>query len=441
MLALRNACIVEFGPPRVESERDVMVDGPLIVDIGQGIASKYSPDDEIDLEGKLLIPGFVCAHHHFYSCLARGILAALKPAPDFVSLLKNLWWRLDQAIDRDILVAGATVAALEAIRSGTTSVIDHHVSPECLSGSLSAVQAAFEQTGLRGILGYEVTDRYGPESAEAAISENRDFARTIAARNRAAEGPGLIEAAIGAHAPFTLSDGTLTRLAEVVSETSRGLHIHVSEDRYDASDSRYRYGTGPVERLERFGLLDKRTICVHGVHLSDSEIALLNDRDSFLVHNPRSNMNNGVGYMDRLKQVKNPALGTDGLGSDMIEEAKFCYFKNRDASGSFTPQTVATILSNGNKILERYFGRPFGKIAVGHVADMVIVDYEAPTPLQVENCAAHLLFGLSSRMVHTVLINGRSVFRDKCFGFDTKPYYEAARKAAAKLWSTMDKRA
>jgi putative selenium metabolism protein SsnA len=373
----------------------------------------------------------VCGHNHFYSALARGILARIPPSPDFVSVLQNLWWRLDRAIDEEILRYSALVGAIEAIRSGTTAVIDHHASPSFIRGSLRVLQEAFEKVGLRGILCYEVTDRNGPAGMREGVEENVAFTKL------AAKG-GLLAASIGAHAPFTLGEQTLALLADAVRETGTGIHIHVAEDSYDSSASHHLHQSDIMRRLETKGLLNGKAICAHGVHLTDSDIEILNSHDCFLVHNARSNMNNGVGYAEKLRSVRNVALGTDGIGSDMFEEMKFAYFKHRDAHGPFWPADFLGFLHNGTALLERYFAGKFRRIEEGSVADLVIYDYHDPTPLVGENIAGHLAFGLSSSSVKSVIVNGAVVYEDRRFPFDLGPIYGEARKAARALWKRMD---
>ena len=431
MLILKNATVVEFNS---DARVDIVIDGSTIIDTGRGVGEKYkeSGTEVIDLEGRIAMPGFVCSHNHFYSALARGITANIKPSTDFVSVLKNLWWRLDRALDEESIYYSGLAGALDAVRSGTTSVIDHHASPSFIKGSLNLIKAGFDKTGLRGILAYEVTDRNGESGMREGIEENREFAE------QNADYP-LIRASIGAHAPFTLGDTAMSMLAETVKDTGAGLHIHVCEDSYDASDSHHLYGMDVTERLEKFKLLGEKTILVHGVYLTDSDRERINDYDSFLVHNARSNMNNGVGYNSKLSGFKNVALGTDGIGSDMIEEMKIAYFKHRDNRGKLWPPDFLGFLNNGNRLLERYFGGKFGLIKKGYNADITVLDYDPPTPLSKDNIAGHFVFGMSSEFVETVIIGGKVVYRERKFPFDVSEIYEKARDAGAKLWERMDK--
>ncbi len=438
MILLKNVCIVDFDPPSVKPVVDILIEGDVIADVGKNISTKKHDTQVIDLAGDMVSPGLVCSHNHFYSALARGITAEIRPSTDFVSVLQNLWWRLDRVIDEEILLYSGLVGALEALMAGTTAVIDHHASPSFIKGSLSVLKESFEKTGLRGILCYEVTDRNGKTGMLEGVEENVSFAKEISREKKSLSRSALVEAAIGAHAPFTLGDEAMVLLGEAVSSTERGLHIHTAEDRYDSSYSHHLYGEDITERLEAFNLLNEKTICVHGVHLTDRDIGRLNSHGSFIVHNARSNMNNAVGYATKLSSVTNVALGTDGIGSDMFEEMKFAYFKHRDVGGGYLPTDFLRFLHNGNILLERYFDRKFGRVEKGFAADLVVYDYHTPTPLEEENIAGHMIFGLSSRDVKTVIVNGRIVYENRQFPFELQPVFEKAQEAARRMWRRME---
>lgn len=440
MLILKNATIVEFQPPAVKAGMDIVIDGTKIVEVGAGIAGGRQADRVIDLAGAIVMPGIVCSHNHFYSGLSRGVMANIKPSPDFVSVLENLWWRLDRAIDEEILYYSGMVCSLEAVRCGVTSVIDHHASPGFIKGSLKVLKQAFEEVGLRGITCYETTDRNGGmREVEAGVTENVEFARLCERDKQASRGDYLVEAMIGAHAPVTVPEEGLRLLAEAVRETGRGLHIHVAEDRYDVSFSHHQYKKDLITRLHEFGLVNNKALFAHGVYLSDQEIDLINQHDAYLVHNARSNMNNNVGYNHKISCYKNVALGTDGIGSDMLEEFKFACFKHKDAGGPLWPDSCLKFLHNGNDLLGRYFDAKFGQVAPGYKADLTILDYDSPTPLQPENIGGHLAFGLDSRDVKTVVINGEIILENREFAFDVKLIYDKARRVAQRLWNNMDK--
>ncbi len=439
MLLLKNATGAHLHPADVSAGQDVLIDGTEIAAVGRGLGEGVRPERTIDLGGRILMPGLVCSHDHFYSGLSRGILARIPASPDFVSTLANLWWRLDRAIDADILRSTGVVCALEAVKSGCTSVVDHHASPSFIPGSLAVLKECFEKVGLRGVLCYETTDRNGPEGMERGIEENLGFARLVQAEKKERGKARLVEAMIGGHAPFTLPDEALTALSDACQSTGRGFHVHVSEDRFDPSFSHRTYGKDPLARLDEFGLLTSRSIVAHGLYLGEPERQLLNEREAFLAHNCRSNMNNHVGYAADLPHVKNVALGTDGMGSDMLLEAKFAYFRHREAAGPLGPGAYLRFLQAGNEVLHRCFGETFGRVEKGYKADLVILDYDAPTPLVRENVAGHLLFGMGSRDVDTVIVNGAIVMESRMFRWDTAAVYHEARQQAGRLWQEMDR--
>ncbi|WP_038162624.1 putative aminohydrolase SsnA [Trabulsiella guamensis] len=439
MLILKNVTAAQLYPAMVMENVDIAIEGDILHDIGPGLSQRYPQAQVKEMHGRLVMPGIVCSHNHFYSGLSRGIQANIAPCPDFISTLKNLWWKLDRALDEESLYYSGLVCSIEAIRSGCTAVIDHHASPNYIAGSLSQLRNAFLKVGLRGMTCFETTDRNGGlKEQQAGVEENIRFAHEIdSAREKGAE-PWLVEAHIGAHAPFTVSDEGLSMLREAVKATDRGLHIHAAEDRYDVSHSHHHYGKDLLERLAEYDLLNSKTLVAHGLYLSENDTRLLNDHDGFLVHNARSNMNNQVGYNSHLTQIRNLALGTDGIGSDMFEEMKFAFFKHRDAGGPLWPDSFARALSNGNALLSRNFHAKFGRLEAGYKADLTICDYVSPTPLIAENIAGHIAFGLGASSVNSVMVNGVMVYENRQFTFDCEPIFAEARKVAARLWQRMD---
>jgi putative selenium metabolism protein SsnA len=437
VITLRNGTLVHLHPPEVVEGVDVVIDGTEIAGVGPRAAGSVR-GESIELEGRIVMPGLVCAHNHFYSGLARGILARVAPSTDFVSTLSNLWWRLDRALDADSLRASGLVCALEAVASGCTAVIDHHASPSFIAGSLAVLEGCFESVGLRGVECYETTDRNGAAGMEQGIEENRLFARHVEEKKGKRGRELLVEAMIGGHAPFTISDAGLEALGRVAAETGRGFHVHAAEDAFDSSFSHRYHGADVMQRLDAFGLLAETTVVAHGLYLTPEDRELLNQRGAVLAHNARSNMNNSVGYNRWLPLVTSTVLGTDGIGSDMFEETRTAYFKHRDAGGVLGPGDFARMLQAGNEVLSRCFGSRFGRVEKGCKADLAVLDYDPPTPLTGSNVAGHFVFGMASRDVQTVIVNGQIVMRDRKFQVDTAGIRAHAREAAQGLWRRMD---
>ncbi|MCT4713341.1 putative aminohydrolase SsnA [Enterobacteriaceae bacterium H11S18] len=439
MLILINATAVQFSPASVQEGIDIAIDGERIVEVGRSLSAKYPEATRKDMHGRIVMPGLVCAHNHFYSGLSRGILASIAPCPDFISTLKNLWWRLDRALDEESLYYSGLICSLEAIRHGCTAVIDHHASPGYIAGSLNILRKGFMEAGLRGMTCYETTDRNGGlVELEKSIEENVDFAHLIDKEKSKKSAPCLVEAHIGAHAPFTLPDSGLRMLKYALDSTGRGLHIHVAEDRYDVSHSHDKYGMDPMVRLDSYGLINEKALIAHGLYLSEAEVDIINQRRATLAHNARSNMNNHVGYNQQITAIERVALGTDGIGADMFEELKFAYFKHRDAGGPLWPDGFLAMLQQGNGILEENFSARFGVLAAGYTADLTILDYRPPTPLQAENLAGHFAFAINSSHVDSVMVAGRMVYEERAFPQAVDQLYREASRSAEKLWARMD---
>jgi cytosine/adenosine deaminase-related metal-dependent hydrolase len=236
------------------------------------------------------------------------------PAPprtprNFPEILELVWWRVDRALDLEMIRWSAMLGALEALESGTTAIVDHHSSPNAIEGSLDVIAAACAEVGVRAVCCYEVTDRNGAEAAKAALVENERFLR--------AGGKGYV----GAHAAFTLSDETLDAVCGLAFDLGAGVHVHVAEDPVDAAA-----GARLADRADDSWLL------AHAVHLQQP-------LPGTIVHNPRSNLNNAVGY-GRPARFPRVALGTDGIGADMLEEFRLAYALARADDVSTTPDAA-----------------------------------------------------------------------------------------------------
>jgi cytosine/adenosine deaminase-related metal-dependent hydrolase len=264
-------------------------------------------------------PGLVCAHHHLYSTLARGMPAPPRVPRTFLDVLEQVWWRLDTALDLEMLEWSAKLGALEALEAGCTAIVDHHESPNAIEGSLSVIAKACGEVGVRVNTCYGVTDRHGVDGARRGLEENDRFLRE--------GGVGMV----GVHAAFTCTDETLDAAAELATRHGVGVHVHVAEGPDDAA---------AAGRLR--SLTTDEWLLIHGVHLPDDH-----GLRGTIVHNPRSNMNNAVGYAHP-SRFRNPvALGTDGIGADMIAEFQLAFVAARAVDVTTSPDTAWGWLETG----------------------------------------------------------------------------------------------
>jgi putative selenium metabolism protein SsnA len=426
-MLLKNGLVATLDPQHVERV-NLRIEGDRIVERAATLAPDTG-EEVVELQGALVLPGLVNAHTHLYSALARGMPGPAEPPRTFVEILEKVWWRLDRALDEESVYLCGLVGAIEAARSGTTVLFDHHSSPSFVRGSLATLRRAVEQVGLRSVLCYETTDRNGLDDRDAGIAENREFL--------AGASTTLTLGLVGAHASFTLSDESLDRLSATVEEGNSSLHVHVAEGRADVEDCRRRCGVGVIERLRRHGLLGRRTILAHGVHLSEGELLEAQASGAWLVHNPRSNMNNAVGHA-RTAAFRRSALGTDGLDQDVLAEARVAYLKMRDTDRVDVLPAVLAMIVGGHRLAAGAFGIPLGTLEEGAPADLVVLDYRPPTPLTSENLASHFLFGLDRSHIRSTMVAGRFVLRDRRIAtVDEDAIFARARAAAAALWQRM----
>ena len=438
MLITHATLITWETPNRVIENGAVLIDGDIIREVGSSseLEARHPGVERIDAGGQILMPGGICAHTHFYGAYARG-LAIPGPAPrNFPEILQRLWWPLDKSLDRESVRFSALVCLVDAIKHGTTTLIDHHASPNFIDGSLDVIADAVDEAGLRAVLCYEVTDRDGPEKAQAGIAENVRFLRAAADRP-------LIGATFGLHASLTLSDETLEACVGAAEGLETGFHIHVAEHEADEEDSLSKYGERIVQRLSRLGVLGPKTIVAHAVHVDAAERALLKESGTWVSHQPRSNMNNAVGAaaIDTMLAEGIPlALGNDGFSNNMWAEWKAAYLLHKVVSRDprrAPGDAIARMATDHNARLAEVFfhGQTLGRLAPGAAADVILVDYHPFTPLTAGNAPWHILFGFESSMVTTTIVAGRVLMRDRrLLTLDEAAIAEAARAYAPKVW-------
>jgi putative selenium metabolism protein SsnA len=426
-LGLTGATVVTSLDPPATVDAGVLVDDERIVAVGD------VPDGTPlrDCSGCVILPGNVCAHTHLYSALARGMPYRLEPPANFLQILQRIWWRLDRALDDESVRASALVGGMEALLSGTTTIVDHHASPSAIDGSLDIIADALEELGVRSVLCYEATDRDGPERARAGVEENRRFLRTMRALSR-----GMV----GAHASFTLSEDTLSACVEVARDAGVGIHVHVAEDLADQADAEARFGRSVLERLAGAEALTSGALLAHCVHVRPAEIDLIERSGGTVAHNPRSNMNNAVGRAPVQRLENRVALGTDGIGADMFAESQAAYWRAREENVFVSGSWALARLAEGARFAGRAFGEPaLGRIAPGAPADLIVLDYGPPAPLSSESLAGHWLFGVSARGVRDVMVGGRLVVTEgRLAGVDQDKIVAEAEGAAQRLFTRLD---
>jgi len=440
-MLITNGKIVIWGdkPEIVEGQALHLQDGLIESLADTNALVQAHPEEEIlDADGQLVMAGNICAHTHFYGAFSRGMAVPGEAPADFSAILSSLWWKLDKALDEEGVRYSALVCLVDAIKYGTTTLFDHHASPNCIDGSLDIIADALRQAGLRASLCYEVTDRDGEERALAGIRENARFIDKVA---RGAESP-LIRAHFGLHASLTVSAETLERCL-AANPHQAGFHVHAAEGLVDQENSLRKYGKRVIERFYEQGILGEKSILAHGVHTNSREFDLLAETGTWLSHQPRSNMNNAVGVtpvLDMLKHEVNVVLGNDGFSNAMWEEWKAAYFIQKDHGhdprlmNGYDIMKIA-VENNSRLATQTFDGLRVGIIEPGAAADLILVDYHPITPLSAGNLPWHILFGFREGMVTSTIAAGKLLMRDrKLLGLDEAEIAAKAREAALRTW-------
>lgn len=424
-MILAGATLIHLDPPGVE-RADLRVGEGKIVEVGPAL-SPVVGEELVDLGGLWLMPGLVVAHHHLYSALATGMPVPPGQPSSFADMLARVWWRLDSALDLEAVGISAEVGGLAALRAGVTTIVDHHASPGAITGSLEAIDGALGGLGLRRVLCYEVTDRGGPSRAAAGLAAHEGLL--------AAPRDGWRGVKLGLHASFTLSDQTIAAAGALARGAGVGVHVHAAEAPEDLARG------CPVARLDRLGALLPGSVLAHGVHLSPVALRRADEAGCWMTHQPRSNMNNGVGHAPIQHFPERTALGTDGIGADLFAEMQAGFFRANEAGSGWTPARWCAALAGGARLAGESLGVPLGRLRVGCAADLVALDPCPGPPLRPDNLPAALLFRMSAAQVRHVWTAGiPRLWERQPLGLDALELDQRAQQAAARVWARMEAR-
>ncbi len=445
-MLITNGTVLTFGKEKkIIPGGAVYYEDDAIVAVGSTseLQAKYPQAEKLDAEGKLIMPGSVCAHTHFYGAFARG-MAIPGPAPtNFMQILEQLWWKIDLALTLEDSQASAEVCLVDAIRHGTTTLIDHHASPNAIDGSLDVIGEAVLQSGLRASLCYEVTDRNGEGGTKAGIAENVRWLKKVRAL-RAQNYPDAerLGASFGLHAAFTVSDHTLEQCLSAASGLDTGFHIHLAEDKADEQYSLQHYNMRVAERLEDRGILGPKTLVAHGIHLDAFEMGALKQGGTKLSHQPRSNMNNAVGVAPietMLKKGITVGLGNDGFSNNMFTEMAVAYLLHKGHQSDPRAMPADTVMElayhNNAKIAGIFFPKPVAALQPGAYADIILLDYHPFTWITDGNYPWHIIFGVDgSRVTHTIA-SGKLLMKDRqLLTMDEEAIAVKAKALSDKVW-------
>jgi putative selenium metabolism protein SsnA len=415
----------------------VLIVGCHIKEVGQDLVlkEKYKEVEYMDATGKVIMPGYINTHNHIYSAFARGLNIPGNHPSDFIEILEGTWWKIDRHLDLYQTYYSAISTYLECIRNGVTTVVDHHASYKEIKKSLFQIADAARRLGIRTCLAYEISDRDGENKMKEAVNETYDFIEYTKKLN-----DSMLKSMVGMHASFTLSDETIDFCKER-NKYGTGYHIHVAEGEYDNLNCLDKYGCSVVDRLNKKGLLGNKTIAGHCIHVSEEDMDILKETNTVVIHNPESNMGNAVGCPNVLKMLDKGiqvGLGTDGFTNDMLESVKVANIlqkhNSRNPDRGFL-EASQMLFDNNASIASEIFDEQIGVLKEGAAADIILVDYQAFTPINATNLDGHIIFGMSGALTDTTIVNGKVLMKNRKILIDNKEnLLEKCREASAELW-------
>ncbi len=378
----------------------IEIENGVIKKIGKSGAIETGNKEFIDLQGRLVLPGLLNPHQHLYSSLATG-LAPRGRTSHFTQILENLWWQLDGNLDAESIYYSALCGLMDSVAFGVTTVYDHHASMNYINGSLSIIEKALRESGIKGLLCFELSDRNGRNNLREQLEENITFWE----KHRKDQ---TVRGILGMHANFTLSNDTMACIAKTKPD-ELPLHIHCGEDRTDLQYCLDKGFAGPVDRLQKYGLLSHNALLAHCIHLSFRDYELIREVEPIIVSNPESNANNKVGTMD-LSRIKRYCLGTDGMTGNILGTLRSHFLLRKGKIDH--PSDI--IFKYPAEIVERFFPDS-GTLAVNKSADIAVTDYIPATDISLDNLFYHLVFGVEGQKMFMTIARGKVLYRNGQF--------------------------
>jgi len=381
-----------------------------------------------DLPDHLLIPGLVNAHGHAAMSLFRGLADDL---PLMTWLTDHIWPAEGRWVNADFVRLGTQLAIAEMLRGGTTCFSDMYFYPDVAA-------AAATEAGIRAQLAFPVIDNPIPGARDSAEA----IAKGLKLHDETRHNP-LISVAFGPHAPYTVSDKTLTRVRTLADELDLPIHMHIHETAFEVDEAVRLSGQRPLQRLQQLGLLSPRLQAVHVTQVNDDDLKLLSDYGVQVIHCPESNMKLASGAMpvQQLLDAKvNVALGTDGAASnndlDMLGEMRSAALLAKLTAGDPTALDAHAALHMATLAGAQALGLSdeIGSLEVGKAADLAAIDLSALAQQPVYQPVSQLLYTCNAAQVSDVWVAGRPKLRaGKLCSMDTGPMLQQANELATRI--------
>jgi cytosine/adenosine deaminase-related metal-dependent hydrolase len=422
---ITNANILTFGTkPKNIRNGAVYVGRGTILDFGpeKEMLPKYSGEaNKIDAKGRIVMPGFVDFHNHLYSGFFPNIPANIKNGSSYNDYMNKYWWTLANQLSSDGIYYSAVKGIINSIKSGVTTIFNLHSSPGCVDDSLHDIAEAFEELSMRGVIGYEISNRTGNDVAEKMFKMNSEFVEEY-------KNNPLVTGMIGVYSANEASDALLRSVAKFTDRTKSGTVIHLSEtedeDEYSVKNYDKKYC---IDRLFDIGLLNAKTILASTNYIDETDIDIIKDSRAGVVLTPSSAYYKGLDFapIETLIEKDIPiGFGSDGIYHSIASEASFAHRILRQKLKGFTSGNVeiSGILTSSNyKLANNFVSKSIGEIKLGSAADLIFVDYLPEHEITADNLHTHLIFGILQSRIASSIINGTVVMKDfELSGIDEK---------------------
>jgi 5-methylthioadenosine/S-adenosylhomocysteine deaminase len=404
-ILIRDCTAITMGDPLVRRGVSIAIEDGKISKISENPQDFEGThfDTVLDGKNKLVLPGFVNAHTHLAMVLLRGY----SDDRNLQEWLEQEIWPAERKLTEDDVYWASLLGIAEMIRSGTTTFCDMYF-------FMDAVAQAVKESGLRAVLSYGIIAPQPGEKAHKELSVTEKFLR---AWHNSAE--GRIRVAVGPHAPYTCCDEVWRDARALALKYNTIIHTHLQETLAEVNESFRLYQKSPTERLEALGVFEAPTVAAHGVHLRDSDVAILVRRGVGLAHCPTSNLKlgSGIAPVKRYKQMGlRVGIGTDGAASnnnlDMLEELRLAALLAKRDDPTALP--AAEALQMATRAGAQMLGlEGVGHLAEGAEADIILIDMSGAHWQPGHNPVSDLVYAAQASDVETVLVAGRIVMKEK----------------------------
>jgi cytosine/adenosine deaminase-related metal-dependent hydrolase len=411
-----NANILTFGPkPKNIRKGAVYIGRGTVLEFGaeKEMLHKYSQEpNKIDAKGRIVMPGFVDFHNHLYSSFFPSIPAVDKLNGSYDDYMKKYWWNITGKLSSDAIYYSAVKGIVNSIKSGVTTIFNLHSSPACMEESLHDVAEAFEELSMRGVLGYEITNRTGNETADRMFKMNSEFAEEF-------KNNPLITGATGIYSANEASDQLLRAVSRFAERTGTGTILHLSESENEDEISVKNFDKKYcIDRLYDIGLLNSKTILAAANYIDETDIDIIKESKAGIALTPSSSFYKGFDFapIESFIEKQIPiGFGSDGIYHSIASEASFAHRILRQKTKGYqsgNAEITEIITRSSYKLANSFVSKSIGEIKPGNAADLIIVDYIPEHEITPENLNTNLIFGILQSRIATTIINGNIVMKD-----------------------------